>query len=75
MSMLTRVMNIDSGIRHAITVSRTPDADGGFTAEIDAHVPVMERPYDLRATFCSPDIATALYVASYTAMYQDDISE
>jgi hypothetical protein len=36
---------------------------GSWEAQIDAHLPVMEREFDLRSTYCSPVLELAVNAA------------
>jgi len=45
---------------HLITATRE---GGSWEAQIDAHLPVMEREFDLRSTYCSPVLEMAVNAA------------
>lgn len=59
MTITTRVEGI------AIQATLTDD---GWHAVIMPEIPVMERPFDLRSTYCCPDVATALAAATYDVL-------
>jgi hypothetical protein len=45
---------------HLITATRE---GGSWEAQIDTHLPVMEREFDLRSTYCSPVLEMAVNAA------------
>jgi len=45
---------------HLITTTRVGDS---WEAQIDTHLPVMEREFDLRSTYCSPVLEMAVNAA------------